>query len=703
MIDSLDDLRSARMVYRNGELFNPPALTNFVGSLQAAYCVTGVQHLTFPPFSHGDAVLGGLTVNNVCIRTCGLPISYVWRPDRITRSVDVGALEIKSTTVMGVMSQSCAVRIEIENTADESVDVNVRLQVGTGVTKSSTGWKTPYSPKEGGRISVTPWEGTPPAESLVENRVTPLESGDGLLLASSLSEAFALQGTSTPPDRIDRSFLDFSFALSPGEKRRLHYFVGIDSDVDALQRQFAEWKEAPDRCIAAAEADWVEEIRSVFEPGNKRYSGHLPRLRTSNRDLARIYLNSILGVVYHKRLTSHSAYGRTYVTLMPRYWVTTSFINDWSMSAWLLAMLDPECLRDHIEMWLRRDLYSHFGTEYVSGDNAGNWYSCNDFAMLRLISAYVRVTGDRRWLRSKVGGQSILDHCVSLAMHYRDLDKGSGLADYGDRNSLLEAVGSYTNEVASLNAANVWNLREVARMLESESRVAEAESMKTEADKLAVAVNKLYREGTGYFAVRRPDGEEVPVRHAWDFVHVSNFMARDLPSKQVEEMMAFFTAELLSPSWMAALSPLDEDIDFSVRPDHEWNGSWPGWVALAACSLVVHDRLELLEQWLPGLARSANQGPFSQAHFVESYARPIEGGARKAPTEWPFITDWATVCVGGFFELVLLALFGVDAGYEAIEARPRIAAIDADARLEGIRASGRTVDIGADGRIQARE
>lgn len=684
MIQNLDELQSARMVYRAGEKFNPPALTNFLGSLQAATCVGAIQHLTFPPLSLGDATIGAITVNDTSVAASGLPITFTWRPDRIIRSVEVGLLELRSTTVMGVNRQSVTIKLSVSNNSEDSEDINLRFQTGGGVMTSESGWHTPYSPKEGPAISVTPWEGAPPPETLVENVRTPGQHNDCVAYESRLSRAFCLQGCSTKPKSIDRSWLNFSFSLSPGEKKSLFFFVGVGDSMSVVQDMFDAWKLAPSDALSAAEADWLAELTAAFTPGNDRYSGHLPTLSTANRDLRRIYLTSIIGVIYHKRLSPRSAYGRTYVTLMPRYWVTTSFVNDWSMSAYLLAMLDPACLRSHIEMWLGRDIYSHFGTEYVSGGNSGNWYSCNDFAMLRLISAYVRVTGDESLFDANIDGRTVFEHCREMVFHYKALDTGSGLADYGDRNSLLEAVGSYTNEVASLNATNVWNLREFAAICEQRGSSQSADDLYREAETILPELFKLYVPAGGYWNVRKADGELVPVRHAWDFVHTMNFVGDDLTDDMKETMFEFFAKELQTPSWMAALSALDEDVHFSLRPDHEWNGSWPGWVALAACALVRHDHSEMLAGWLPGLAKTANQGPYSQAHFVERYAKTIDGGARKAPTEWPYITDWATICVGGFFELVVLQLFGIEFGYASISAAPKLKHIDENAQLENV-------------------
>lgn len=688
-LPQLDYFRSAVLTHRTGELFNPPGLTNFHGCLQAATDILAVQHLTFAPWSTGESVLGALTLNDCALHTAGRPIEFRWRPDRIERRMSADGLELASTTVMGVRQQTVTVVLRLTNPTAGPLPARLRVLTGEGVIHSTTGWKTPYSPRECPAISTTPWDGTPPASSLVRNQVEVTPDRDGLLYTSRTSPARAVQATSPRPDRITRRWLDFDWQLASGESRELAFFVALGDDRADLLGQLAAWRTEPAAAIRAAEADWQAEIAAVFTPGNPRYSGHVPVLRTANADLRAIYLNAVISVVYFKREHPLSRSGRTYTTLMPRYWVTTSFINDWSLTALLLVMLDPACVRRMLELWLERDIHRHFGTEYVSGESAGNWYSCNDYAMARLITTYVRVTGDFAWLQKTIGPRTVLHHLRACATHYRTLDRGSGLADYGDRNSLLEAVGTYTHEVASLNAANVWILRETAALLEHLGERAEAGALRTEAAALVPRVQQLYAAGTGWWHCRQPDGSLVPVRHVWDFIHTLNFLHADLPAAQIGEMVDFFQRELMTPAWLAALSPLDEDTGFSLRPDHQWNGSYPGWVALAASALVKAGRADLLREWLPGLARTANQGPYSQAHFVETYAPPVEGGARKAPTEWPYINDWAILCAGGFFETVLLDIFGLDFGYGRFEARPRLEVFDPAAVLENVPHQGR--------------
>ena len=690
---TVNDLESVAMSHHSGELFNPPALTNFIGSLQAAVDVLAIRYLTFPPFSHGDAVIGRLTVNGINAGPAGVPITFRWRPDCIRREAVIGGLQVASHTVMGVGKKSVTVALTVTNSSNATRQVRMRVRTGEGVIRSDHGWSTPYSPQEKPVISVTPWEGTPPPQADRVNRRRALGSGLGLVCESQSSQAASLQACDERPSSIDERGMEFSAELAGGETKTWNFFTAVGSDSAELESEFAAWRADPARELSAAEQDWNAELAAVFTPGNNRYSGWLPRLETTNPALRTIFLTSVLNTIYFRRETPR---GRTYTTLMPCYWVTTSFINDWSLNAWALVLLDPECVRRQVEHWLEHDIHRHFGTEYVTGGDAGNWYSCNDFAMTRLISVWLRFSGEWAWLDHVVAGRTIRAHLERMALHYRDLDRGSGLADFGDRNSLLECVGSYVHEVASLNAAAVWNLRETAVFLTQAGDTVRATEFRAQASALATRLQSLYAPG-GWWRCRRPDGRTADVRHAWDFVHTINLLEGDLSGVQLAEMVGFFERELQTPAWMRALAPADDDVDFSSRPDHQWNGSYPAWVAFAGCALVKAGRADLLQRWLPGLAASANQGPYSQAHLVESYAAPESGGARKAPAEWPFINDWALLAGGAFFEMVVAGIFGVDPGLDRLEAKSQLALFDGGAALHGLRYQAASYRVDANG------
>jgi hypothetical protein len=701
-LPSLEDFASASLPYRNGDWFNPPALTNFLGCLQAAPDLLAIQHLTFAPYSLGESWLGTLVFNDRKLHTTGETIEFIWRPDRIVRRMHHDGYELETVTVMGVRRQTVHLTLRVTNAAAQNRTARLRVLAGEGVIRSDRSWRTPYSPREHPTISTTPWEGTPPPETLVRNRRNESPDGDGLIFHSQTSQACVLQVTRPAPDRIDGRNLCFAWDLAAGETRELSLLIAIGADEAEVAAERAAWLSAPVSPESAAEADWRSELAAVFTPGNDRYSGHLPTLLTDNADLRAVYLNAVITVVYFKREHPLAPGGRTYTTLMPRYWVTTSFLNDWSLAGLLLAMLDPACLRRMVEHWLAGDIHAHFGSEYVTGGPAGNWYSCNDYAIVRLISWHVRVSGDTAWLDQPVAGRTIREHVIACATHHRSLDRGSGLADYGDRNSLLEAVGAYEHEVASLNAANVWMLREAAALLDRAGDSARAADFRLEADTLVPRIQRLYAPGEGTWHCRRPDGTLVKVRHAWDFIHTLNFLHADLPAAQIAEMVAFFRRELMSPTWMAALSPLDDDTGFSLRPDHQWNGSYPAWVSLAASALLKAGRDDLLADWLPGLAASGRQGPYAQAHFVETFAPPLAGGARQAPPERPNLNHRTCLSAGNFFETVVLDLFGLAPGYNRLAAHPRLARFDRQARLLNVPWHGRNHTVDADGRIDAQ-
>jgi len=698
-IPTLEAFASARLTYRNGDGFNPPALTNFLGCLQAAPDILAIQHLTFAPYSLGESWIGTLILNDCKLHTTSAAIEFEWRPDRITRRLNYDGYTLESVTVMGVGRPTVTLSLRVTNTNLSSRPTALRILAADSIVRSDTSWKTPYSPRECPSLSTTPWEGTPPASSLVRNAQEQASEKTGFVFTSRTSAACSLQVSTPAPDRLDRRSLVYDWVLAPGETREVNLLIAIGADRAAVEAEGTAWQTASLPPMIAAETHWREEIAAAFTPGNARYSGHLPLLETDNPDLRAVYLNAVITVIYFKREHPQTPGGRTYTTLMPRYWVTTSFINDWSLTATLLVMLDPDCTRRMIELWLERDIHRHFGTDYVSGGSTGNWYSCNDYAMTRLITTYVRITGDTPWLQRQIATGTVLDHLKRCATHYRTLLGASGLADYGDRNSLLEAVGSYQHEVASLNAANVWILRETARLLEHLGDSSAAAALRAEADGLVPRIQELYVAGGGYWHCRQPDGTLVPVRHAWDFVHTLNFLHADLPSAQIEEMIGFFRRELMTPAWLAALSPLDDDTGFSLRPDHQWNGSYPAWVSLAGSALIKAGHEELFATWLPGLAATGRQGPYSQAHFVENYAPPVAGGARKAPTEWPYINDWTCLSAGNFFEMVVLGLFGLEFGYATLKAHPRLERLDAQARLHHVPWHGGLHLVAATGKI----
>lgn len=661
------------MVQRYGDLYNRPGLTNFLGCVQSELDLTATKSLTFPPLSGSDQSTGVLFIDGRYLLATGAPITFTWYPDQIMREMEYDELRLVSVTALPVGSTAAMVLLTIENLSERQRSIEVKFGLRSSVTKSTTPWT----------VSL------PPAEQ--RHEVMP--GSRSVSFVAPQSRAASVQGSHPAPDRAEPNAISFDVAISPRGRWQVSFVHAIGASLSEAQELFDSVVERVPEQIERTRSDWNHELEAVFTPGNSRFSGSLPVLETSDADVRRLYQTGALGVVYFKRESPHSATGRAYDTLMPRYWATVTYLWDYSLSSIVHALLDPQVMRKYIEQWMRMDIHKHYGTEWLTGGPVGPWYSVNDFAMSKIANDYLRWTGDHGFLTPPVVG-----HLVDYATNWKGFASSGGLADYGDINNLLECVSTYIHEVVSLNAANVYNMRFAADVLEMQGSNGEAGKLRNEASALAEKVNELYIDGAGYWNVRYPDGSLVEVRHCYDFFTVINTMADDLTDSQKKEMFEFFMRELQTPAWMHALSPQDHDAMYSGRPDHQWNGAYTAWPAESLTALFRIGQVDAAFEWMRGLARSANQGPFGQAHFIEAVVDPVDGGARKAPSDFPWINDWACSSNGAFVSVIIESIFGVNASLtDGISANPAFGHFDKDSRLVNLAYQGAMYDVDSKG------
>jgi hypothetical protein len=675
VIPTVNELQSDRLVHSFGDVFSPPGITNFWGGCQADLDITGVRSLNFPPFTNSDRVTGSLFLDGWYFPAHNRPIAFTWYPDKIVRETEFNGLQFRSETILPFGKTTLVIRLAIVNTRPESCDILVKFGAAATITRNMGT----------GKVYVPPLE--------EDNRITIDESRRAVLFQAVHSEACSLQGMYPPPDNVNGFGIEKRVKIAAGGMVSLYYLNVIAGETDEAFRQFDSLAhEKIAACFAEHEQAWNHQIAAVFTPGNSEYSGFLPTLSTADREIARLYDTAAIGLIYFRRDNPFSVYGRAYDTLMPRYWQGTTFIWDYFISSGAHALLDPAVMRKYIELWMQTDVHTHFGTEYLTGGTVGPWYAVNDFALTWLVGDYLRWNGDFAWLDQAIAGsegrsgKKIIDYLKEYATNYRQFRTASGLADYGGINNLLECVSTYIHEVASLNAGNIFSLRTLAEILHHHYHDPQAGDYLQEARELLQELMKLYADGRGFWNARFPDGSLVEVRHGYDFMTILTTIADDLSPRQKEEMVRFFAEELQTPVWMRALSPRDPNAMFSVRPDHQWNGAYTAWPALAAAGLFRVGRGDLAVPWLQGVARSANQGPFGQCHFVEAAMPPESGGALKAFYEWPYGADWACSSSGSYVTAVIEGLFGVQASrFAGISAHPQFAGFDPGAELHNLR------------------
>ena len=293
-----------------------------------------------------------------------------------------------------------------------------------------------------------------------------------------------------------------------------------------------------------------------------------------------------------------------------------------------------------------------------TGQQWEGWYAANDSTIFTFVNEYLNTTGDVGFLDEKVGDQTVLDHLDSLATNWQKLqtDKSVMLADYGENKNLLECAPAYIHRVPSFNAANVWMMRSMADIQEQHGNKARAEELRRWADEFVQAVLGLYKPGDGVWYALHRDGEKVELRHCYDFVCVGRFMNDDLTSTMKSEMVDFVERELLTDTWMRAMSPKDKAAEKSDRPDHGPMGAYDAWPAFTA------EVMCMLGDWKSGVKFLAD----TQAVLYEGvYGQSREYyGENRAERDAPVRIAMRGACMresvggGAFAEVIIGTLFG---------------------------------------------
>ena len=684
-IPTCASMRSVTMTHKFLDLYAWPGLTNQWGCAQSAMDVTAVRSIAFPPYAQGEMnvaplgaggelLTGVLYVDGEYFTATKTPIEFVWQPDRVERRSVYKGLELKSTMIVPFETKSVAVKLTVTNVSRTRRKTEIKLAINGGAAKSVKPWNAAYSPGE------------------YDNTRTVDQGRSAVLCKSKHSEAYVLQGASPKPASLLPAWLVYQLDLAPRQSASIVFVNSLGESAASVQKEFDSIVNSFDAVAKATTDEWNRQLAAAFTPGNDVFSGYVPTLVTTDDNLKRIYHSAVMSALYFRRTTPHSVYGTTYVTLMPRYWETTTFLWDISLSAMLLSMLDPAVLRKMMETWMKLDMHKHFGTEFLTGAGVGPWYSVNDYAMCRMAKEYMRWTGDRAWLDKEVDGKKVYNHLLRYAEHWRDLNtNGHGLADYGGVTNLLEAVSSYVHEVAGLNAANVHNLRFAADLAQFKGDERKAAGYRSEADQLGRRVMELYVPGKGIWKCRLPDGSYNEVHHCYDFGTTLMNIGDMMTATQKREIVDFFQRELQTPTWMRALSTKDLDVTFSIRPDHQWTGAYCSWPALALSGLYAAGAVDVAVEWMKGLAKTSMQGPYAQAHFTEVFYTPeSNGAATKCPSDPPYINDWACVSGCNYLEPIVDRVFGIEAGlFSTITAKPQFGRLDPRAELRNINYQGK--------------
>jgi hypothetical protein len=696
---------SIPMTHGSKETYAAPMVTNWWAEVQAAAdpiayrifsahplaTAEGLQAEMYMRLPHLDRVLP--------LHQLGEPITYVWYPDRVVRTMRYEGLKFTSVMTLAAGRNALLIEFNVANvgaTSCSGLKLFLKLLSGVQQLESSSSWNTVALPSAATRAdtgrNAFVFVGVGPACSVQGTDQPSLSYRSSVAYAEWLGDA-NLGGIVADRVRTPSVVAGFEYRvdLPPNSTWRLRYVNALANDVEPALALYDDSQAHFEERVAEARAAWESEIVAAFTPGNHRFSGNLPTLAGVDHSVQRVYRTAALTLLFMKRTGPGSRFGTVYKSISPRSG-STFWLWETQQAAGGLARLDPAALQTMAEWWMQTDIHNCWGTDYITGDPLGPWYSVNDYALFSICYDYLRHTGDLDWLRKRVAGATVLQHLQRCAGHWRELSSGDYLADYGEANNLLECVKTYAHKVAALNAANAWMNLTLAKIEERLGDSASARQRCAEARSISEAVIRLYRSG-GYFACRQPDGSEVEVQHCYDFGVVMAALFDDLGPKRRSEMISFFKRKLQTPSWMRALAADDPAAAFSRRTDHMATGAYASWPCYALMALCRCGDLESALYWIGagnesgGIAGVAKQGPFGQGTFHGGEGSLLEGGAaRKAPDSPPHYEEWIDVAGGAYINVILEGLFGVRSTlFEDVGASGSLLAHLPDARFYGLR------------------
>jgi hypothetical protein len=642
----------------------------------------------------------------------GVPVTYVWRPDRIERSMRYGELDFTSVTRVAAGRDAILIGLELRNRSTGQTvapDLFLRLLSGVEKLQDTSVWNTVASPLAttrydesrrafvflgpGGAVGVQGIDQTPvnPRSSVAVAEW--VSDGDMRLIVSNKVKspsAYAGFGLSVriPPGGL--WCMRFVHVIGDDEQSAL-------ADFDALIRGFDAESERADR-------DWEQEIAAAFTPGNERFSGCLPTLRNVAEPIERAYLAGVSNLLFMKRDPTGGVLPRAYKSISPRSG-PTCWLWENEQAAPSLALLDPQYLRGLSGVCMQSDIHRGWAVNYLTGGMLGTTYSVNDYALFMTAFEYLRFTHDTEWLDERLGTATVAEHLRRCATSFRSRSRNGSITDYGAARNLLECVPTYEHGVASLNAANAWMCRQLIDILQDRLAPADRDALGQEAASIAADVLGRLLTADGSFCCLYPDGHLQRVAHCYDFAVVSAALEPDLTASMRDSMIGFFLRELMTPSWMHALSESDPAAALNFRTDHSATGAYSSWPAQCIRALGRAGRHEEIIRWLGvgnpsgGIAGVARQGPYGQGVFHGGPGSLLEGGAaRKAPDDAPHYEEWIDLAGGAFVWAILEAVFGLRVPLNGPVSVARAAwDLVPDARIENLVVGGTlySVDSGA--------
>ena len=413
----------------------------------------------------------------------------------------------------------------------------------------------------------------------------------------------------------------------------------------------------------------------------------LPQFYSENKQLEEFYKRSILTVLNCK-MNRPDCVSRPYYMSGPssdRCWAwDTSFASE------MLATMDPDGFKKTVRNFFRggqcfRITSFNWNQKFDSHWNGQlGGYCQNPMAMIRMVSDYVRLTGDKSFLDEKVDDRSILQYLKQGAISLREqYARPDGLLDIGEgTGKMLEIrTSGYEHVLAAINGMAAGYFSRLAGWCKQRNDP-DAAKFQDWSDRLIAALDStLWNDAAGWYENLYPDGS----RHLVFSYHMFDLLDEPgLPKdRKLRMIQGIRDGEFLGPYGMFSIARSDSA--HWDREDCDWGGggSYVGQPLRIAEALY---RLDSDKAWdvLSRCARWVECFPyFPQTIYADELA------LQPHQMDWPL-----QISGGGGVQAVVFGLFGIQPAEDgSITISPHYNKSLGESKLTGYRFRGHSYDI----------
>ena len=526
-------------------------LFNFSGNCTVNPIITkaGFQKIYAPPYC-ASTFVGEFKPFN----TTAAPVNYIWYPSEFYADYgEVNDVRIESTLVPVSGSNAVVFAVKMANTTDSSVSVPFQF-VPSGALST---------------ISSSSWAWTPPTSSssstmyVQDSKLLMYNSGPTICIGMNVSPWTWTSSTGVMSGTV---------TLAANQSRIIYITLsyGTLSDVEAVASAVMADTES---YIADSRRYWYDEINELKD--------NTPELSTDNPDLKMFYDRSLFTLLTCKWNSSALAATPWYSESGIDGGAVCNYIWGTSYVGNMLAMADPNAMKNFLLLFLDGDLLSHYAITPVDGSATGAYYSYNKYSLSTLLYSYVMITGDTDFLAQTYDDTTVLEQVSSICLDGEDLDSTPELVNYGVNSNLLELkkTTAYQYYVPSPNAERCLIYKQLG-VLYGLAGITPPTDFDERSEELKTVIrNSLWSSSISWFNALNASLTSTTAYS----IQIYDLLRADIPtSTQADGIITHLnTTEFLSKYGIHSLSKTDSGYDTT---DVDWGG--PGVYAGDAPQIV---------------------------------------------------------------------------------------------------------------------